>query len=72
MASNTVAHARQLYGLMAEFETPEALLAAPQISVRDRWAIIAYTRALQLSQNATTNDVPPEQQENLGTPTLAP
>jgi mono/diheme cytochrome c family protein len=29
-----------------------------QISVRDRWAIIAYIRALQLSQNATADDVP--------------
>jgi mono/diheme cytochrome c family protein len=31
---------------------------ASQIPVRDRWAIIAYIRALQLSQNATTADVP--------------
>lgn len=29
-----------------------------QIAVRDRWAIIAYIRALQLSQNATQADVP--------------
>ncbi len=29
-----------------------------QISPRDRWAITAYIRALQLSQNATVNDVP--------------
>jgi len=28
------------------------------IPVRDRWAIIAYIRALQLSQNATPGDVP--------------
>jgi len=27
----------------------------------DRWAIAAYIRALQLSQNATINDVPPDQ-----------
>lgn len=33
---------------------------ASQIQVRDRWAIIAYIRALQLSQNATLDDVPPE------------
>ena len=32
----------------------------PQISVEDRWAIIAYVRALQRSQNATVDDVPPE------------
>jgi mono/diheme cytochrome c family protein len=31
---------------------------AAQISVRDRWAIAAYIRALQLSQNAALADVP--------------
>ena len=34
---------------------------AAQIPVRDRWAIIAYIRALQLSQHATIDDVPPDQ-----------
>jgi mono/diheme cytochrome c family protein len=29
-----------------------------QIAPRDRWAIVAYVRALQLSQHATTADVP--------------
>ncbi|NOZ08657.1 MAG: cytochrome c [FCB group bacterium] len=29
-----------------------------QIKVRDRWAIVAYIRALQLSQNASAEDVP--------------
>ncbi len=32
----------------------------PQIPVRDRWAIVSYVRALQLSQNAKLEDVPPE------------
>jgi mono/diheme cytochrome c family protein len=31
---------------------------ASQIPPRDRWAIVAYIRALQLSQDATTADVP--------------
>ena len=31
---------------------------AHQIPVNDRWAIVAYIRALQMSQNATINDVP--------------
>jgi mono/diheme cytochrome c family protein len=31
----------------------------------DRWAIAAYIRALQLSQNATINDVPPDQRPAL-------
>lgn len=36
-----------------------------QISPRDRWAITAYIRALQLSQNATVNDVPAEMRAKL-------
>ncbi len=35
------------------------------IQVPDRWAIIAYIRALQLSQDATINDVPPEARSEL-------
>ncbi len=31
---------------------------AAQVPVNDRWAIVAYIRALQLSQNATADDVP--------------
>ena len=31
-----------------------------QISIEDRWAIAAYVKALQLSQNASLQDVPPE------------
>ena len=31
---------------------------AAQIEPRDRWAIVAYVRALQLSQNASIADVP--------------
>ncbi len=34
---------------------------AQQIAPRDRWAIIAYIRALQMSQHATLADVPPGQ-----------
>jgi mono/diheme cytochrome c family protein len=32
----------------------------PNVPVADRWAIIAYLRALQLSWLGNTNDVPPE------------
>ncbi|MGC9945648.1 MAG: cytochrome c [Bryobacteraceae bacterium] len=38
---------------------------AAQIETRDRWAIVAYVRVLQLSQNATLNDVPPEARAGL-------
>ena len=38
---------------------------AAQVTVRDRWAIAAYIRALQLSEHATVNDVPPAERTNL-------
>jgi mono/diheme cytochrome c family protein len=38
------------FGIMPDY--------ASQIPVRDRWDIVAYVRALQLSQNATLADVP--------------
>ena len=38
---------------------------APQVPVEDRWAIIAYIRALQLSQNGTINDLPPDMRAKL-------
>jgi cytochrome c553 len=38
------------FGIMPDY--------ASQISAEDRWNIVAYIRALQLSQNATQSDVP--------------
>jgi mono/diheme cytochrome c family protein len=38
------------FGIMPDY--------ASQIPPRDRWSIVAYVRALQLSQNATQADVP--------------
>jgi mono/diheme cytochrome c family protein len=38
------------FGIMPDY--------ASQIPVQDRWNIVAYVRALQLSQNATKTDVP--------------
>jgi mono/diheme cytochrome c family protein len=39
---------------------------ADQIPVRDRWAIVAYIKALQLSQNANYADIPQDKQAQLG------
>jgi mono/diheme cytochrome c family protein len=39
---------------------------APQVPVSDRWAIVAYIRALQLSQNATLAQVPADKRVQLG------
>lgn len=38
---------------------------ADRIPAQDRWAIIAYIRALQLSQNAKIDDVPQEKRQEL-------
>lgn len=38
---------------------------AQQIAPADRWAIVAYVRALQLSQHATLADVPPGERARL-------
>lgn len=39
-----------------------------QVPVRDRWAIAAYIRALQLSEHATIGDVPPDERAKLNAP----
>jgi mono/diheme cytochrome c family protein len=36
-----------------------------QISAEDRWAIVLYIRALQRSQNASPDDVPPNELETM-------
>jgi mono/diheme cytochrome c family protein len=38
---------------------------ASQVPVEDRWAIAAYLKALQFSQNATVNDVPADKRGEL-------
>ena len=38
---------------------------AARVEPRDRWAIVAYIRALQLSQHATLDDVPAQEREQL-------
>ena len=42
------------FGIMPDYSA--------QVSPKDRWAIVAYIRALQLSQNATADDTPPGHQ----------
>lgn len=41
---------------------------ATQIPVADRWAIAAYLKALQFSQNATVNEVPADRRGELDKP----
>jgi mono/diheme cytochrome c family protein len=45
------------FGAMPDYRT--------QIPVRDRWAIVAYLRALQLAGHATLDDVPPGERVKL-------
>jgi len=43
-----------------------------QVAPQDRWAIVAYIRALQLSQQASINDVPAESRGQLTAPAQQP
>src|SRR5579875_241048 len=45
------------YGAMGDY--------ADQVPVDDRWAIVAYIRALELSRHATLADVPPDARAQL-------
>jgi hypothetical protein len=36
-----------------------------QVPPRDRWAIVAYVRALQLSRNAKISELPPDLREKV-------
>ena len=47
------------YGAMGRYDD--------QVEAPDRWAIIAYIRALELSQGARIDDVPPEERKGLET-----
>jgi hypothetical protein len=38
---------------------------ADRIRPQDRWAIVAYLRALQLSQHAALTDLPPDARDKL-------
>lgn len=53
----TVTHG---FGLMASY--------AAELDVRERWAVVAYLKALQKSQNARLSDVPPELRASLDEP----
>ena len=37
--------------------------SAPQLGVEDRWAVVAYVQALQLSQSARLAELPPEMRQ---------
>ena len=45
---------------------------AAQITPADRWAVIAYVRALQLSQNASLDEVPPQERGRMKPVVAAP
>ena len=45
------------FGLMPSY--------AAELRIEDRWAVVAYVRALQLSQYATVDQVPPDARRQL-------
>jgi mono/diheme cytochrome c family protein len=51
---NTITHGKGLMGAHG-----------PLVPVADRWAVIAYLHALQLSQLGSVDDLPPDQQKTL-------
>lgn len=51
---NTISHGK---GLMGGY--------APSLSIEDRWAVVAYVRALQRSRLASLDDVPAEKRQEL-------
>ncbi|MEK7706791.1 MAG: cytochrome c [Verrucomicrobiota bacterium] len=51
---NTISHGKNLMGAYG-----------PQIPVEDRWAIVAYVRALQLSRLGSVDDLPAEMKAKL-------
>jgi mono/diheme cytochrome c family protein len=52
------------FGLMASY--------AAELDVQERWAVVAYLRALQLSQSAPVDMVPPDHRGELDAPPAAP
>ena len=54
---NTITHGKNTMGAYG-----------PNIAVEDRWAIVAYLRALQRSQRAALADLPEEKQKELQQP----
>lgn len=52
------------FGAMADY--------AAQVAPRDRWAIAAYIRVLQFSQQASLQDVPPDHRQELNGTAAAP
>lgn len=39
---------------------------AAELTVEERWAVVAYVRALQISQNVPATELPPDAQRQLG------
>ena len=52
------------FGMMASY--------AGELPVRERWAVVAYVRALQLSQATPLDQAPPEAKAKLDEPEAAP
>jgi hypothetical protein len=52
------------FGMMASY--------AAELDVQERWAVVAYLRALQLAPTASVGDVPPARRSELEAPAHAP
>ena len=61
-ALSDVVAALQVLGIFGENDVALAPGYAANIEVRDRWAIVAYVRALQLARLGSVADLPPDLQ----------
>jgi mono/diheme cytochrome c family protein len=52
------------FGMMASY--------AAELDVNERWAVVAYLRALQLAQTSSIADVPPDRVHDMDAPRVAP
>jgi mono/diheme cytochrome c family protein len=52
------------FGMMASY--------AAELDVNERWAVVAYIRALQLAQASSIADVPPDRVRDMDAPRVAP
>ena len=55
----------ELFNIVSNGKLPNMQGYAPQVPVEDRWAIVAYLRALQLSRLGAVDDLAPETRAKL-------
>ena len=55
----------QVFNTITNGYPPTMMGYAAQIPAADRWAIVAYVRALERAQNASVDDIPADQRGSI-------